>query len=58
MFESLAAMPVVEPLEQQRLELECVIGRWVGNTHQLGKNEEHEEVVFLTPGPGNRTSHG
>ena len=56
MFQSLTAVPVVEPLEQQWLELECVIRRRVGNAHQLGKDEEHEQVILLTPGPGNRTS--
>ena len=58
MFQTLTAVPVMEPLEQQRLELECVVRRRVGNAHQLGEDEEHEEVVFLTPSPGDRTSNG
>ena len=56
MFEPLTAVPVVEPFEQQRLELERVVGRRVGNTHELGKDEEHEQVILLPPGSGNRTA--
>ena len=58
MFQPLTAVPVVEPLEQQRLELECVVRHRVGHAHQLGEDEEHEEVVLFTPSSGNRTSNG
>ena len=58
MFEPLTAVPVVEPFEQQRLELECVVRRRVGDAHQLGKDEKHEEVILLPPGSGNRPSIG
>jgi len=58
MFHPLTAMPVVEPLEQQRLKLECVVRGRVGNAHQLGKDEEHEQVILLPPGSGNRTPIG
>ena len=58
MFHTLTAVPFVEPLEQQGLELECVVRRRVGDAHQLGKDEEHEEVILLPPGSGNRTTIG
>ncbi len=58
MFQTLTAVPFVEPLKQQRLELECVVGRRIGHAHQLGEDEEHEEVVLFTSSPGYRTTIG
>ncbi len=58
MFQALTTVPVVEPFEEQRLELECVVRGRVGYAHQLGEDEEHEQVIFLTSSPGNRTPDG
>ena len=52
MIEPLTAMPVVETLQQQRLEFEGVVRRRVGDTHQLGEHEEHEQVIFVAARPG------
>ena len=54
MLEAESPMPFVEAFQQDRLQLEGVIGGRVRNPHQLGEHEEHEQVVLIAP----RTSDG
>ena len=52
MLQPLSAVPVMKPLEQQRLELKGVVRGRVGDTHHIGKDTEHEQVIFVAARPG------
>jgi len=43
-------MPLVEALEQERLQLQRIVGGRVGYAHHFGKHQEHEQIIFITPG--------
>ena len=56
MLHAHARVPCVEPFEQDRLQLKRVVGRRVRNTHHLGEDQEHEEVVLVALGARDRPS--
>ena len=48
-----ASVPVMEALEQQRLELQRVVGRRIGHAHHFAEHQQHEQVIVVPATAGN-----
>ena len=56
MLQTLAAVPLVEPFEQEGLQFERVVCRWIWDAHHFCENEEHEQVIFVALRSGEGTT--
>ena len=45
-------VPLMKTLKQNGLQPKRVIGGGVGDTHHLGEDEKHKQVVFVSACPG------
>ena len=56
MLHAHARVPFVEPLQEDGLQLKRVVVRRVRDAHHFREDEQHEEVVLITPGAGDGAS--
>lgn len=58
MLEADSPMPLMKSFKQDRLQLQRVVSGGVGYAHELGEDEQHEQVVLIAARASHRTSIG